>query len=267
VKVARKIFIILVVLYAVVLLVAFIFQDKLLFHPDKLKKDFVFQLASEGKEVTLNTDDGQTIDGLLVKQGGSKHVILYFHGNGGSLDSWQWVANDLHELNCDIFMIDYRGYGKSSGSFSESGFYLDAQAAYDFLIADGYEPDDIIIYGRSLGTGVAVDLATKRKAKALILESAYTTIPDVGKVHYPYLFPGLLSRYDFNSLAKVPQLTIPVLLIHGDKDGLIPCEQSKELDAAIKSTKTLVLIKGGDHNNLIHFPEHNKAIKDFMATL
>ncbi|HTB05881.1 MAG TPA: alpha/beta hydrolase [Bacteroidia bacterium] len=266
-KIIRRIVVGLVLLYAVVLLVAFIFQEKLLFHPATLAKDFKYELASQGKEVSINTDDGQTISGLLIKRGGSKHVMLYFHGNGGSLDTWQWVANDLKELDCDMLIIDYRGYGKSTGSFSESGFYLDAVASYDYLVAAGYDPDDIIIYGRSLGTGIAIDLATKRKARGLILESPYTSITAVAKVHYPYLLPGLLSRYKFNSLEKAPKLTLPVLIIHGDSDELIPSKEAEELYSAIKSTKTFTLIKGGDHNNLIHFPEHNRAIADFLNRL
>jgi pimeloyl-ACP methyl ester carboxylesterase len=266
-KVIKKLSYVLVALYAILLIAAYTFQDKLMFHPDIIAKDHTYQLASEGKEVFINTDDGQTISGLLTKGQGSKYVILYLHGNAGSLDKWQWVSNDLKELNCDMFIIDYRGFGKSTGSFSENGLYSDAQAAYDYLISAGYEPDDIIIYGRSLGTGIAVDLATKRKAKAMILESPYSSITKVGKERYPYLLPGLLSKYKFNSLEKAPKLTIPVLILHGDSDDVISCDHSKELYAAIKSPKRLVVIKGGGHNNLIRFPEHNKAIAEFISSL
>ncbi len=172
---------------------------------------------------------------------------------------------------------------------SEKGFYLDAEAAYDYLLANGYSSENIIPFGRSLGTGVAVNIALEKPVKALILESPYMSIKKLANKQFPYLFPSVLLKYNFNSYGKliaekldVPvkhnfnsygkliaeKLDIPILIVHGENDELIPCEHAKELYSVIKGEgKKLVLIKGGAHNDLSSFPEHNKAIVEFLSTL
>ncbi|HXB11476.1 MAG TPA: alpha/beta hydrolase, partial [Bacteroidia bacterium] len=246
------------------------FQEKLIFFPQKLPYDYRYNISPEDKEVFIKVSDGDTINGILYTRPGNKNVFLYFHGNAGALDSWQELSSELLPLNCNLLIIDYRGYGKSTGVFSEKGFYLDAEAAYNYLLANGYTADKIIPFGRSLGTGVAVNLALEKPVKALILESPYMSITKLANQQFPYLFPWLLLKYTFDSYGKLSteKLDVSVLIIHGDNDELIPCEHAKELYAAIKEDKKkLILIHGGGHNNLSSFPEHNKAIGEFLSTL
>jgi pimeloyl-ACP methyl ester carboxylesterase len=174
------------------LILAFTFQNNLIFFPQPLDKDYRYNLTDSDKEVFIPTSDGCLINGILFRRPANKNVVLYFHGNGGSLDSWQATGDEMLQHNCDLLIIDYRGYGKSTGKFSEKGFYDDAHSAYRFLIASGYQPNQIIAYGRSLGTGIATELATTEKIKALILESPYTSLPALASEKMPYLFPGLI---------------------------------------------------------------------------
>ena len=266
-KILKIVFALVVCLYIAILVIAFLFQDKLVSFPQPLARDYRYNLSDSDKEVFIPTADGKLVNGILFHRAGNQNVVLYFHGNGGSLDSWQQTSEDILPLNCDLLIIDYRGYGKSTGAFSEKGFYEDAHAAYKFLIQTGYKPDQIIAYGRSLGTGVAMQLATTEKVKALILESPYTNLPGLAAESMPYLLPQLLLRYKLNTLKRANKLQVPALIIHGTSDELIPVAQGQKVYNAISSPKKLLLINGGGHNNLSQFPEHFKGIKDFINTL
>ncbi len=267
IKAIKVVVVIVAITYAIVLLLAYVFQDSLIFYPQKLSSNYHYQLTGNDKEVFISTADGEVINGILFNRPGNRHVVLYFHGNGGSLDSWQQTGAQILALGCDLLIIDYRGYGKSTGSFSEKGFYRDANAAYKFLIQSGYSPGQVIAYGRSLGTGVATQLAIDQKVAGLILESPYTSLGAVAAEKMPYLFPGLLLKYKLNTLAKAPQLKVPTLIIHGSADELIPCSQGQQLYNVIKAPKKLVLINGGGHNNLGMFNEHAECISDFISSI
>jgi len=253
--------------YILVLVAAYILQDKLIFFPQKLDRDYRYDLTGNDKEVFIPTTDGNSINGILFHRPGNQKVILYFHGNAGSLDTWQSLSNEILPLNCDMLIIDYRGYGKSTGSFSENGFYDDAHSAYRFLLQTGYQPDQIIAYGRSLGSGVATELACTEKVKALILESPYTSLAAVAAEKMPYLFPQLLMRYRLNTLKRAGEIKVPVLVIHGTKDELIPYTHGEKIYQAVTSPKKLLLIQGGGHNDLSQFHEHFEGVRDFLASL
>ena len=258
---------IIVALYLLVLIAAFLFQNKLLFFPVKLTPGYAYKLSNQDKEVFLKTSDEENVSGILFHRPGNQKVILYFHGNAGALDTWQNTGDDILPLHCDLFIIDYRGYGKSTGTFSEEGFYKDALAAYQFLIQSGYQPNQIIVYGRSLGTGIAMQLAVTQKTGALILESPYCSLPALAAEKMPYLLPQLLLRYKLNTLKRAAELKVPALVIHGKDDDLIPVEQGIQVFNAVTTPKKLLLIEGGGHNDLDRFPQHFDGIKDFLLTL
>jgi len=266
-KILNVIFFVFTGLYILVLILAFFLQDKLLFFPAAIDKDYKYALTSNDREVFIPSSDGNTINGILYKRPGNKYVVLYFHGNGGSLDMWQTASDYILPLNCDLLIIDYRGYGKSTGTFSEQGFYDDAHAAYQFLLQNGYTPDQIIACGRSLGTGVAAQLASTEKVKALVLISPYTSLPDIAAEKMPFLLPKLLIRYQVNTLKIAPELKVPVLILHGTNDLTIPYSHAQKIYAAIKAPKKLVLIEGGGHNNLNDYAEHDKGVREFLNSL
>jgi fermentation-respiration switch protein FrsA (DUF1100 family) len=264
---AVRVIITLMIFYIVVLFIACIFQEKLIFHPEKLSADYSYNLSEHDKEVMLQTKDGEKINAILFTNPKNKNVILYFHGNAGSLGNWQFIWQELMTLDCNLFIIDYRCYGKSTGKFSENGFYIDAETAYEYLLENGYTSESIIIYGRSLGSGVAVNLAINKKAKALILETPFSALKDLAKEKYSFLFPGLFLKYDFDNFSKMENLAIPALLIHGDNDNIIPLSHSKVLFEKIKGAKQMFIVKGGGHNNLAEFPEYNNTIANFLYML
>ena len=264
----RNIAIILAAAVIVILAAGYAMQERFIFFPEKLPGDFDYRLPKNAQELFIDTPDGETINGILFRAPSSKGVVVYFHGNAGSLSSWQFVSEDIVPLGFDILVIDYRGYGKSTGKISEKGLYLDAEASFDKLASLGYEEDGIVVYGRSLGTGVAFNLVGERKAGALILESPFTSMPELASVLVPIPLPDLLVSYKFKSLEKAPNVDIPTLVLHGDNDDLIPFSQGRRIfDALTVKQKTLAVIEGGGHNNLGQFPEYHRAVKNFLDEL
>lgn len=250
-------------IYLIILIIGCNAQTKLIFHPKKLESNFQFKNNSKFKEVNLTTSDGITINSLFFPMKSEK-VILYLHGNAGCLDSWQHVFNNFKSLEYNFFIIDYRGYGKSSGDISEKGLYLDAEAAYKYLNSIGFKDDQIIIYGRSIGTGVATDLAQNKKINALILETPFTSMQQLAQDKFPYLFPSLFLKYKFDNIDKINNISAPLLIIHGKQDEVIPFEHGKALYNHYNSNKLFLEVETGKHNDLSEFPEFSQGILIFL---
>jgi len=249
---------------AVGLVLGYAMIDRFIFYPEKLPGDFSYHLKPEDRELFVETQDGEQINGILFKSKENRGVMLYFHGNAGSLSSWQYVAEDIVPKGYDLLVIDYRGYGKSTGKITEEGFYLDAEACYAELLSMGYGPDKIILYGRSLGTGVAIEMATRKSTSALVLESPFTSLPELASHLIPIPIPTFYIPYKFDSLAKAPGIKVPSLVLHGDEDELIPPEMGRKVHDALGGPKRFVSIRGGGHNNLSDFPEYHEALKKFI---
>lgn len=256
---------IIIVLYLTGALVLYFFQTRLIFYPGKLSQDYKFRTIPLREEIFFKTEDGETINALFFPGEDKTRAILYFHGNAGDLSGWQFVAEDLLPSGLSIFIIDYRGYGKSTGSISEKGLYADADAAFQFLVEKKkIKSDSIVIYGRSVGTGVAVDLASRKKCAGLVLESSYSSLATLANEKVPFFFPSFYLRAKFNNLKKINQVSAPVAFLHGADDTLIPPAHSQILFEAFRGRKTFVLIEKGQHNDLHGFHEY----KDFInATL
>lgn len=244
----------------------FLFQGNLLFYPTPLSMDYRFNLGENGEEIFLETEDHERINALYFFKPRSKSVVLYFHGNGGSLDSWQTLAPDFLKLNLNLMIIDYRGYGKSTGSFSEKGFYRDAEAAFGFLLQKkNYSENQIILFGRSIGSGVATEMAVRHPhVKALILETPFTRLVDLAQEKMPWTLPHLFLRFRFNNLSRLKKLSVPLLIIHGTDDEIIPYSNGQELFESYRGPKEFLSIKGGNHNNLSDFTEHDLGIERFL---
>lgn len=250
-----------IILYFLIAILLWLFQSRLIFHPGVLSAGYKFT-AGRAHEVFFETSDGERLNGLYFSNGG-KHVILYFHGNAGNLSGWQHVAEDFASTGYDFFIIDYRGYGKSSGKITEKGLYLDAQAAYHYLIERGFTPQNILIYGRSLGSGIAVDLASKKPCQGLILESPYASFTRLANEKFPLFFPSLYLNYRFDSMAKINQVRSPVIFVHGADDTLIPAIHSSLLFERFNGKKKLIIVPHGSHNDLNAFREYDKFVRDF----
>lgn len=256
---------VIIVLYIVVLVTLYVLQTRLIFYPGKLSPAFRFRSSGFGEEVVLVSADGERISALYFR-GIRAEVILYFHGNAGDLSGWQFVAEDFTASGYGVLIIDYRGYGKSSGTISEQGFYHDADAAYDFLIhSKKIRPDNIIIYGRSVGTGVAVELASKRHVRGLVLEAPYTSLGALANEKVPFFFPSLYLKYRFNNLRKINQVKSPVVFIHGTEDTLIPAAHSEKLFSTFQGKKKKIIVNGGSHNDLNDYPAYHSFVNETLS--
>lgn len=250
--------VVVVVLYLVACVVLYRFQERLIFFPERLPADHRYTFPTAFREVTLE-GDGATLHALHFTVDQPKGVILYLHGNAGSLRSWGHVASDFVERGYDVLIPDYRGYGKSTGGLTHERILLaDALVAYTYL-REQYPEQPIILYGRSLGTGVAVYLATVQPPRMVILEAPYVSMRELATRQFP-LVPPMLLKYPLRTDRWVSAVTSPVYLIHGTHDEVIPYNSSERLLLSITSEHELFTIPGGGHNNLAEFAEYQAAI-------
>lgn len=252
------------------LLAVWAFQRRLLYFPfaDVPPPADVGLRATE--DVRFQTADGVTLHGWFVRsvQSPPRGTMLVFNGNAGNRAYRAPLAQALQALGFHVLLFDYRGYGDNAGTPTEEGLQADARAARDYLRGRADVDAARIMYvGESLGTGVAVSLAAEHAPAALILRSPFTSMTDVGRVHYPWLPVSLLLRDRYASIDAIGRVSCPVLVIAGDRDGVIPVEQSRRLYEAVPgSAKTLLIVRGADHNDevLIAGREMMAAIDQFV---
>jgi len=251
---------ILLFLYVMIGASLYFLQEKLLFLPTVLEQDYVYNFNHPFEEIFLTPTVDVSINALHFKAENPKGVILYFHGNAGDLSRWGTIAEFFVAKNYDVFIMDYRTYGKSTGKLSEQAFYDDAQFCYDYLLKQ-YAENDITVYGRSLGTGIATFLASKNDPKQLILETPYYSILDVAQHRFPVFPVSSLLKYKFPSNEFIVDVDCAITIFHGTKDTVVPYFSGEKLKAvAPKENTTFVTINGAGHNNLVDFEAFTKAI-------
>jgi fermentation-respiration switch protein FrsA (DUF1100 family) len=230
-------------------------QNSLLYFP---RTEIVAPEQPGIEVVHIGTADGERLVAWYMPAPEGGPVFLFFDGNGGRPEAWGRRWTRIAEGGAGFLAVYYRGYSGSTGRPSEAGLHSDARAGYDWLIANGYEPRDIVIHGLSLGTGVAVRLASERPARALILESPFTAAVDVAQLRFPVLPVGLIMRDQFRSRDWIGDVRMPVLIGHGDADSVIPFEQGRHLFELANEPKRFVRMPGSDHVTLTRdgFYEH-----------
>lgn len=239
-------------------------QEKLLFLPTVLEQDYQFNFGYNFEELTLESDDGAKLNALHFKVENPKGVILYFHGNAGDLSRWGIIAEFFVEKQYDVLTMDYRTYGKSTGKLSETVFYSDAQLFYNYL-KKSYDENNITLYGRSLGTGIATHLASKNNPKQLILETPYYSITDIAKSRFPFFPVEKLLKYKFSSYQFISDVKSPITMFHGTDDLVVSYQSAKKLfEASPKEQTTFITIKGGNHNNLVDFEAYQLTISKLL---
>jgi pimeloyl-ACP methyl ester carboxylesterase len=238
-------------------------QEELIFFPTKLPADHTFTFNADFQERYVTTTDGHNLHGLLFKADSSAGLIFYLHGNAGALDSWGEIAQTYTALNYDIFMLDYRGYGKSQGKISsEKQFHDDVQAAYD-QIKKEYPEEKIVVLGYSIGTGTAARLAAENKPKMLILQSPYYSLIDLAQKLYP-MVPSSIIKYKFKTHEYVEKTEAPIVLIHGDQDEVIYYGSSLKLQQHLKPADTLITLKGQLHGGFTENPEYVTVLRQLL---
>lgn len=221
------------------------------YHPEPwLEKDWARLSGLPLADVWSTSADGTKLFGWYVESAATNAVLLWCHGNAGNIINRLENLRELYRIGLSVFLFDYRGYGRSQGRPSEEGLYLDAVGAYDYLTRTRMiRPERIVFFGRSLGAAVAGELATQQPAAGLILESPFPSVEAVTKFHYGGLPLHWLLGAEFRLIDRLPQLSLPKLIIHGDRDDIIPIEIGRRVYDAAKPPKEWYVIHGADHNN------------------
>lgn len=262
------------------------FEESMIFYPMVYPQgdwDVDYLPAREGEikprieDVALTASDGvrlhgwfctpQTIAGRVVRNVAADPVLLFFHGNAGNITHRLPILEVLVQIPACVFILDYRGYGKSEGRPSETGLYRDARAAWRYLVEErGIPAEHVVLFGNSLGGAVAIELAQDVRAAGLIAQSSFTSIPDMAALTFPFV-PRFLVRTQFASLDKVGRLTLPKLFVHGNADELVPLAMGRRLYDAAAPPKAFYEVPGADHNDLVYIggAPYLERIRAFVA--
>lgn len=245
-------------------------EKRLIYFPMRTHEVTPPQLGLAYEELELRADDGVRLHGWYLPVKGSRWSVLLCHGNGGNVSHrLDRVLLMQSRLKVDTLLFDYRGYGASQGSPDEQGTYRDARAAYRWLIARGVAPGRVVLFGESLGAAVALQLALEVDARALVLESAFASVPEMARAVYPFLplWPFVRTQYD--NAAKVAGLRIPLLVLHGDRDEIVPFAQGRRVFDNAPQPKHFFAIPGASHNDTyaVGGEAYWSALRDFLEGL
>ncbi|NQW08274.1 MAG: alpha/beta hydrolase [Alphaproteobacteria bacterium] len=252
-------------LYGLMVMALYTFQRRILFVPDKRRPDPAEGAAAGMTRVEAETADGLVLEGWWHPPPYNRPTVLYFQGNGGNIGMRDTKARRFIEHGYGVLLAGYRGYGGNPGSPSETGFLADGRAWLDALDTLGVLTEKTLVYGESLGTGVAVALGAEREdLGAVVLEAPFTSIRDIAAARYPFIPVRWLILDPFDSLKRVPRVVVPLLILHGDQDTLIPIDHGERLFAAAAQPKRIERIAGGGHTDLY---DHGAlaAVDHFLA--
>ncbi|MBN1239646.1 MAG: alpha/beta hydrolase [Gammaproteobacteria bacterium] len=259
------------VAYAVVVAFMYFSQQRMLYLPTVPERALRATPDDAGlpyRDVTLQTEDGVRLHGWFVPAAGPR-VLLFFHGNAGNVSHRLESLRLFHELGMSVLIIDYRGYGESGGTPTEQGTYLDADAAWRHLTQTlDVAPERIVVFGRSLGAAVAAWLAARVQPAGLIVESAFTSVPDLGQELYPWLPVRWLSRFDYATSEYVAKVRCPVLVVHSRDDEIAPFRHAERILGAVRGPRTLLVLEGS-HNEAHVLSERRYAagLREFLESL
>jgi fermentation-respiration switch protein FrsA (DUF1100 family) len=245
------------------------FERAQVFHPSRQLATTGLELGRPVEEVWLTTSDQVRLHAWYfpaAEDAPHRHrVWLLLHGNAGNISHRLSHADLLLQTGAGVFLVDYRGYGRSQGRPTEVGTYLDAEASYDWLRQRGYAPEDILVVGESLGGGVASGLALRREIGGLVLLSSFTSVPDLGAELFPWLPVRWLATIHYDTRSRLPDITAPVLILHGRQDTLVGLHHAEANYAAAREPKRLVSLPG-DHNDLPHSAadEYEAALSELL---
>jgi fermentation-respiration switch protein FrsA (DUF1100 family) len=227
----------LVFFYFLICTYIYIVQRNILYRPEVIRPPLVEKLNTKVQEIQILSTDNISLKSWFYKNNQNKYTVLFLHGNNGNLETRIYKINEFKNLNLNYLIISWRGFNGNSGKPTEQGLYDDARNAVKWLEKNNIPKNRIILYGESLGTGVAAELAQNEKFAAVVLESPYTSIVEVAKIRYPYLPVDLLLKDKFLTIEKMKNISAPVFVIHGILDGMIPVYMGKKVLDEVKSKK------------------------------
>lgn len=250
--------------YIVLCTLLYFFQEKLIFFPQKLDKNYEFNFAQDFEELNFKASDGKLLNGLLFKADSAKGLIFYLHGNAGSLSSWGNAGKTYTDLNYDVFILDYRSYGKSEGTITnQEQLFDDNQIIYDEF-RKRYNEQDITILGYSIGTGMAAKLASDNNPGQLILQAPYYSLTDMMRRSFPFI-PTFILKYKFAVNEYLKNCEMPVTIFHGNRDEVIPYESSLKLKDEFQTKINLITLNGQGHNGMTHTEDYKRELKNILT--
>ena len=240
--------------YAGILALLYLGQERLIFPGSTLPADYQFRFDQPFEEIRIPVP-GATLNALHFRQPDSRGLVFFLHGNGGDLSSWTTNLEFYRKINFDLFIFDYRGYGKSTGSIeSEAQLHADVRAAWD-RIAPHYRDKPIVVFGRSLGTGLGAYLAREVNPALLVMITPYLSLAATAKRVYPFA-PEWLLKYPLRTDSIIGELKTPIILVHGTRDDLLPIADSEALQKLVRAPVELLVIDGAGHNDIHSFPAY-----------
>ncbi len=252
------------IVYVITNVIVYYAQERFLFKPEKLPKDFEYKYPHKDfKEYNIEVGPGENINGIHFQLPEPKGVVLYLKGNSRSIKGWGKFAVDFTRLNFDVVMVDYRGFGKSTGRRSEEAIKNDLQIVYD-VMKQQVDEKYIIVYGRSLGSGFAAKLASTNKPRMLILESPYYSLRRMARRYIPFMPLSLILRFPVRTFVWLKYVKCPIKIIHGTNDRLIPFKTSVKLSKINPDITRLYPVIGGGHNNLHTFEEYHRMLEEMV---
>jgi len=253
----------LVSIYLFIMGILHVFQEKLIFLPEEIDINFAYNFPFDFEEVNLKTADDETINALHIKAENPKGIMLFFHGNQGNLIRWGEITSYFTQFNYDVFVIDYRGYGKSTGVFNEANMYADALLSYSHVKKQFLE-ENIVVYGRSLGTTFAAKVASENNPKHVVLEAPFYSLHNAANHKYKVI-PKFLLNFKFKTHLLIPIIKSPITIFHGTDDKVTPYSGSQQLFELVSTPKKeLILLENGTHHNVRDFENYTSALKGIL---
>lgn len=253
-----------VIIMIIMSTILYLIQDRMIFHAEKLPANYKFSFRNDFDEINLKTDDNQTLNGLLFKVQDAKGVILFFHNHSGNIEHWSRSANYINHLKYDALLMDFRGYGKSTGNYNEKLMYEDAKLWYDFT-KDLYDESLITVYGRGIGGAFATYVSSVNNPKQLILESPLYDLIFTSKIHYPYiLLMEFIPKYRFDTAAYIKNVKCKIYIIHGKLNTLVDYRNSLKLHELAKDNIDLLIIPDGNHYNLVNHQIYLNKVEEIL---
>ena len=254
-----------IIIYCLIGILVFYLQDKFIFHPTVIKTEDSFNFKKPFTEITIQVDEATSYNVVQFPSADTitRGVVLYFHGNMDNIEHYAPVANNFTKHGYELWMMDYPGFGKSRGELSEQVLYEEALEVYRMARAR-FSTDSIVIYGRSLGTGIAAQLASIRDCKQLVLEAPYYSMTSLAS-RYFWMYPiGLMVKYKIPTNEYLQKVTAPITIFHGTEDDVIPFSNSKKLKALLKPGDSFIDVQKAEHNNLLSFPIVQEKLSEIM---
>lgn len=241
-------------------------EKRVIFQPSRPLRTEPSDFALQADVLRVTTGDGMVLHGWWINRL-SETVVIWYHGNAGNiadrLDNARWFVD---RFNVAVVLVDYRGYGQSTGTPSEAGLYLDGLAIYDEVRRRGVGDKDIVLFGRSLGAAVALEVARERSARALVIEAAFSSVPALARSHY-WFVPRVAVRTRMDNMSKISALSLPIMILHGDRDAIVPLDHARQLQEVAGDGVRLHIIAGAGHNDtyLVGGEPYDEAWRVFLT--